>query len=402
MKKFVSIVSLFIFTFFFTLSPAHAAPKNVPKYSLPTKGLTVLQAAPNRNIQPQTEAIRHALIPGESPTTGLPWTDHYLPMLVQISNVSDSVKVKGRTVKAAGLGKGAPWGVHHADIAYETLLMPTGWTRFSFLFNDSFASENPQKGVGAVRSLRLMHAILREEWQSGLVFGNASRYDNLRLNELFQQSPVNPKDILFSTATSSSSSISNFCNRVQGVRAPDNMNVNVPGMRTLIPSAYAATPRPFLFSDTLPSDTYAAAETIHLDWGSKECISHFQYDKAQNLYLRYCGAGVKPAQWAPFLSFAGADDRSPDNQVQLSFSNVIVQRVEYTFPLHALLPEIEAVGQGNAELFIGGRYIPGYWVCNGIGSPTVFYDDQGHEVKLQRGKTFIAQFPTEALCAFTE
>ena len=93
------------------LVPANAAPKNTPQYSLPQKGLSVLQSLPDRSIQPQAEAIRHQIISGESPVTGLPWSDLYLPMLVQISNVSDSVKIKGRTIKVAGLGKRAPWGV---------------------------------------------------------------------------------------------------------------------------------------------------------------------------------------------------------------------------------------------------------------------------------------------------
>ena len=55
------------------------------KYTLPVKGAAVLQNVPDRNITPGTQPIRHALIPGESPTTGLPWEGDYLPMLVQIT-----------------------------------------------------------------------------------------------------------------------------------------------------------------------------------------------------------------------------------------------------------------------------------------------------------------------------
>ena len=55
---------------------------------------------------------------------------------------------------------------------------------------------------------------------------------------------------------------------------------------------------------------------------------------------------------------------------------------------------------GIADIFIGGRYIPGYWVRESIDSPTVFLDDQGNEIQLTRGKTFIAHFPPEALLAY--
>lgn len=41
------------------------------------------------------------------------------------------------------------------------------------------------------------------------------------------------------------------------------------------------------------------------------------------------------------------------------------------------MPVMQSVGKGNADIFIGGRYIPGYWVRESIESPTVFLDDQG-------------------------
>lgn len=59
-----------------------------------------------------------------------------------------------------------------------------------------------------------------------------------------------------------------------------------------------------------------------------------------------------------------------------------------------------AVGQGNVDIFIGGRCIPGYWVRPSLEEPTVFYDDQGRELQLCRGKTFIAHLPPEALGSY--
>ena len=54
----------------------------------------------------------------------------------------------------------------------------------------------------------------------------------------------------------------------------------------------------------------------------------------------------------------------------------------------------------DADIFIGGRYIPGYWVRESTTSPTVFFDDQGNEIQLTRGKTFIGHFPPESLLTY--
>ena len=85
---------------------------------------------------------------------------------------------------------------------------------------------------------------------------------------------------------------------------------------------------------------------------------------------------------------------------QMSFSNVIIQRVPYEFANGSYdMPQMQSaftdgtVAKGNADIFIGGRYIPGYWVRESVSSPTVYFDDKGNEIQLTRGKTFIADFP---------
>ena len=101
------------------------------------------------------------------------------------------------------------------------------------------------------------------------------------------------------------------------------------------------------------------------------------------------------------MTFAEAEDRSEENQEQMSFSNVIIQRVGYEYTNNSkIMPVMQSVGKGNADIFIGGRYIPGYWVRESVSSPTVYFDDKGNEIQLTRGKTFIADFPPEALLTY--
>ena len=397
MKKLLSI--LLVCAVLLSCVSALAAPKVKPNvYSLPLEGVVSLEGVEDRKIQPKING-RHGMIAGESPTTGLPWSGEYLPMLVQISNPMDSVKVNGTTVKSAGVGQRAPWSGQYADVVFEGILYRTGETRITFLFNDSFAENKPTAGVGPVRSARIGHVYLREEWESGFIYAGGPRKEDNNIKELFKETGADEKGVLFNVLDGGNTE---YKYRVKGVKSPDNYNADVIGFRSLIPAAYSATPRPFLFSDESPyTDGYEMAYNINLDWGKKDYISHFQYDESENLYLRFCGPGMDSAKWAPYMTFAAVDDRSVDNQEQLSFSNVIIQRVTYEYVNNnKTMPNMQSMGRGNADIFIGGRYIPGYWVRDSVSDPTVFYDDQGNELQLARGKTFIAHFPPESRCTY--
>ena len=403
MKKRISLLVAVVLLF--TSLGALASEKNSKvqpnKYSLALEG-TVLQDTPDRGITPKTPAERHAMIPGESPTTGLPWDGDYLPMIVQISNPEGSVKFNGTTVKSQGLGVRSPWSGQYADIVFEGILYRTGDTRISFLLSDCFADNQPAGGVGPVRSARIGHVLLREEWQSGFIYAGGPRREDNNIKELFAQTGADEKGVLFDLL---SGGFKENKNRVKGIKAPDNYNADVVGLRSLIPANYVSTPRPFLFADASPyvQDTYNTAYTINLDWGVKKSISHFQYDEAENIYLRFCGPDADPTKWAPYMSYAGSETRDEASMEQMSFANVIIQRVHYDYVNNnKIMPNMQAVGKGNADIFIGGRYIPGYWVRNSVEDPTVFYDDQGNELVLTRGKTFIAHFPPESLCTITE
>ena len=395
MKKILSL--LLIGLLVFSSVPAMAAKKNSPgtNYTLDTAGHTVLQSVADRNITPQSGTLdTNPVIEGQSPTTGMPYdtSSLYMPMLVQISNPEGSAKnMAGKKVTSAGIGQRAPWGGQHADIVYEGILYRSGQTRITFLFNDAFA-EMSSLSVGPVRSARIGHVLLREEWQGGIVYAGGPRAEENNIAAMFAELGASDKGVTFNLLDGK---YQDFKYRVKGVKSPDNYNVDVAGIRTLVPSTTVATPHPFLFTDMSPyTDGYDTAYTINLDWGHKMYISSFEYDEANNLYLRFSNG-------APYMTFASAEDRSEENQEQMAFSNVIIQRVGYEYTNgNKIMPVMQSVGKGNADIFIGGRYIPGYWVRESTESPTVFFDDQGNEIQLTRGKTFIAHFPPESLLTY--
>lgn len=389
-------------TVLLSATPAQAVKERA--YTLPVGQSTVLQNDPERAVAPAQAYARHEILPGESPVTGLPWAGDYLPLLVQISNSSGKTAVGGRTVKAAGVGKRAPWGVGYADIVYEALLSKGGETRFTMLFSDCFAQGQPAAGVGPVRSTRNGQLLLCAEWQAAFVYGGGyfgpSGWPDARTAARYTETGVFTQGVLLNVRQES---LWAYSTRIKGKKAPDNNNVEIIGLRGQIADTFVSQPRPFLFVDQSPyASGYAAAETIHLDWGKADWISHFVYRESDGGYLRFCGVGVKESQWAAFLAPATAEGQQEENETPMVFANVIVQRVAYGLADEiTLLPLMQSIGQGNADIFIGGRYIPGTWVRASETEPTVFYDDHGRELRLSRGKTFIAQFPPESLCAFT-
>lgn len=380
MKKLLS--ALLAFTLLFSATSALAASKKETKvkpntYTIPQEG-TVLQNEADRNISMNSDFSRNPVIAGESPTTGEPWTGTYLPMLMQVDNTD------------GGVGARAPWGGQYADIIYEGVLYRDGATRISFLFSN----EIPES-AGPVRSARIGHVLLREEWYSGFIFAGGPRRTDNDITEVFAQTGADEKGVLFDLL---SGSFVEYKNRVDSVKAPSNLNCNPAGLRSTIPAEYESIPHPFLFTDESP---YSGpfAYTINLDWGKKDYISHFYYDEANNNYYRYVGPSGKEQA---YKSFATAEDRSEENMTLLTFSNLIIQRVNYTYTNNSkIMPVMQNVGQGNADIFIGGRYIAGYWCRKSIEEPTIYFDSEGNELQFTRGKSFIVHFPNENLCTFT-
>ncbi len=401
MRKLVCFVLMI--TLLLTAVGAEAAKK--PEYTLSTKNCTVLQNAPDRGVTPQTEAARRDPVAGESPVTGLPWEGEYLPIMAQICNTSYKVKVNGKSVKTAGVGNRAPWGLQYADVIYEVPLYRTGGTRFTALFSDCFADGQTVINVGPVRSTRMSQLLLCAEWQAGFVYGGGdfNTFDWMAplVSQLYDENGGFKLGVLLDVQKPFTW---DYRYRVQGKKAPSNLNVDIAGLRGLIAGDYVAQPRPFLFADKSPyADGYESAGTIHLDWGEPVMVSHFVYDESSNAYTRYCGQGVKETKWVPFTSFPSPEDANEDDKLPLSFANLIVQRVKYeTDDQRFFMPFTQSIGRGNADIFIGGRYIPGYWVRASAAEPTVYYDDQGNELVLNRGKTYVAQMPPECLCAFTQ
>lgn len=348
---------------------------------------TVIDGQADRNITLQEVGLNE-VIDGVSPTTGLTLseldqpegfaglaiTGRYMPMLVQIDNTD------------GGVGDRAPWGATYADIIYETPLHRNGFTRLSFLFSDLIPDS-----VGPVRSARVGHVDLRQEWDAGFLYYGGQTRKGSNIEERFREYGVTSRDVqvLFSGIVGNNRPWKQYYTRVSGVVSPHNVDANVAAMYELIDPSFTPPNHAFLFTDELPA-TGESAEVITIDWGAVMYNSRFVYDVDSNQYFRY------------MLQKNDEEVAYEDKytQEQLAFSNLIVQHTTVTWNGSSDAPVTVHIGEGNADIFMGGKYIAGYWKRADANSRTVFYDDQGNEIALQRGKTFISIIPAETTVSY--
>ena len=350
---------------------------------------TVIDPNEKRNIA-LTEVGVNEMQEGISPTTGLNLSDlevvdgfagqavtgRYMPMLVQIDNTDGGVDVR------------SPWGASYADIIYETPLYSSGNTRLSFLFSDLIPDS-----VGPVRSARLGHVWLREEWDAGFVFYGQQEYEETNAKAELSKWKVNGKGLAFSGIVSETKPWKKYYNRRADLASPHDVDANVAAMYGLIDPNFEARNHTFLFTDEIPQGE--PADEVRINTGHPAYSSALIYDLESNLYYRYMGTGDSLVAYV-----------DQDTYEQLGFANVIIQFAEVDwFAKDA--PVAYQVGKkyfngkgtyevgGNADFFMGGVRVKGYWQRKDMESRTVFYTEDGQELELQRGKTLIVVVDSE-------
>ncbi len=355
---------------------------------------TVLNPTEDRNITINPADV-NPMIEGYSPVTGRNLNDvefvenfagqaitgRYMPMMIQIDNA-------GGGVNSSTYGQRAPWNARYADVVYEAPLYKGGDTRLTFIYSDLIPD-----GVGPVRSARVFHAWLREEWDCGFVYYGQQEYTKTSVPEQFKLLGATKKGILFSGIVGDTESNPwkkyYFSRSDEALLArsqtsltyfpamqPHDKGVNAAMVSTLIPEGFTAANHTWLFADSLPTEGDDAS-TIYVTWGKSEFNSEIEWDAENKCYYRYMLVDPQGNLYADF-----------ENQEAITFNNVLVQFIDAEYPTtDAPLPTV--TGSGNADFFMGGKHIAGVWQRNDLSSRTVFYGPDGNEIKLQTGRTLI-------------
>lgn len=120
------------------------------------------------------------------------------------------------------------------------------------------------------------------------------------------------------------------------------------------------------------------AQTITIPYSSYQ-ISEFHYDAEKKLYER----------WQ-----IGAPQIDELTGESIKAKNIIVQFANTTVVDNEGRREIDLVGEGNGVYFTNGKAIPIKWEKQNYKTPTSWFNQEGNELKLNKGKTFICVFPT--------
>ena len=345
MKRFIAFLLLVLLAM-----PSAFAQEAAPSIQIPS---VLTREIPLQGRQADGSFPDNPVVPGISSTTGLPTSNaKYLPVLSQIDN---------------NLGALPQWGLDAADIMYELPVSGSGWTRLTALFADRLPAE-----AGPVRSARLMHADLREEWDALLLHYGEQTTAGSNFREAIRNYGVPAKGLEMDGIGNKYKAL---FPRTKYHAAPHNVSAHVSELAALV-SAYEFRQRPFLFAD---GTAYAGPDAFRVSIihkQNKSTASSFLYDVNRKVYLRFTAKGLYTDLLAP--------------TAELTYANVIVQRTRLTFnnrSSNPLLPDV--VGGGAADIFIGGKYIAGAWARATAQSRTVFFDQNGKELVLQPGRSWI-------------
>ncbi|MBQ9210524.1 MAG: DUF3048 C-terminal domain-containing protein [Clostridia bacterium] len=311
--------------------------------------------------------------------TGQAVTGRYMPILVQIDNADGGIGYEG----SKATGNRAPWGVQYTDVIYETALYKAGNTRLSFLFSDIIPDE-----VGPCRSARLFHAWLREEWDCGFAFYGQQEYTATNVPAVFKETGADKKAdglLLFSGTVGTNHPWKQYYDTYskKQLAKPHHVTANAAAMVSLIPYDFEPANHTWLFTTREPDGD--DAETIYVNWAKGDLSvynSILEWDEDDECYYRY----MKDTSGKDHI-YTSLKTKV-DEPVEVTFNNIIVQFVEMEWA-RTDAPNPTVLGTGNADYFMGGKHIAGVWNRDSLAERTVFYDEEGEEIRLQPGRTLI-------------
>ena len=249
-------------------------------------------------------------------------------------------------------------GIASADVIYETEVYNGGYTRYTCVFNDTI----PEK-VEPVRSARMVHLDIYQDWGGifscyGFQFAegtDARSYAKKVAQVLVNGLNGDPAFYRDSKRSAPNNVIYNMAEKYDSVE--EELTVKSP-------LTFGETP-------TVQGDGAKFIEVVYRN----DYKPSYQWDEEKGVYKRY------------YNGYAWKDSATDE---QLTFSNVIVQRVDYSWYGGASnRPVVAMTGKNTCDYFIGGMHFTGYWERNTLNDNTVYYDDAGNVVQFACGKTFI-------------
>lgn len=339
--------------------PAFAAPMTSNPFTMPKATSTGAHGA---NEVPE----------GKSPITGLNWTGTYRPIVVQMEN---------STAARPHLN------MSEADIVYEAVYWGPAHTRYTLIFNDNY----PEL-VASVRSARVYHCEIRQEWDAPFVFWGGQQDKGTSIYDFMKENNV-PDSFRFDGTKGGS--YNNALFRLSTRVSPHNAAANIKKLVEEYWPTNKETGEPYRprqhalkFSSTSPTRGDKTAVEVNIRYDEKgEYNPMYTFNAQTREYERW---------------YDGKEQIDGESGKRIVASNVIVQYCDLRFSNNiAARPIIPTTGTGPIDAFIDGQHIRGTWDRKQLADRTVFMDLAGNELTLLPGKTFIQIIPSFQTFTYT-
>lgn len=341
-KSFLGLLAILFLIVFCSCAPQVSdEPSTSPSQTIEPTSETAMEPTPEPTVTPEP-VLR-------SYTTGFPIEAQpvYKPLGVMIEN-STAARPQ--------------YGLQTADIVYEAPV--EGCTRFFCIYNDTL----PEK-VGPVRSARLYYIKMQQEWDCAYVhFGGP---ESGKSNVYLASSDHIETRINFIKGT-----YNDYYWRDSNKPAPHNAFTDIEKCQEIIEQE--STVHTFQYANKIQ---YAGQDVskIILPFYSGEVT--YNYDADRNLFLRYMGE---------------KEFKDAETNKAVEVQNLIVQ---YNRFYHGNEVKgrwlCDQLGSGNADFFVGGKHIEGTWERETFDTPTIYKDNDGNEIVLLPGNTWISVHPQE-------
>jgi hypothetical protein len=248
-------------------------------------------------------------------------------------------------------------GLSQADIVYE-IMVEYQVTRYMAIFD----SRLPEK-VGPIRSVRMPFAQKIEELKVGIAhYGGASVGLGDALGYLDRVKPPIRYDGVGGINTA-------FFFRSTDRKAPHNAYINL-------------------------AKAIERAPEMELDVLRYEYQNRSGNEQGQGVQLRY-SRGYAPSyvyldeQQVYQRFYNGLEQLDANTNEPILVKNIIIQHVKHRTAESVGYVLVEFVGSGKAEYLIQGHYVEGTWERATLSDRTIYKDDQGQEILLEPGNTWI-------------
>ncbi len=356
MKKVLLLVLSVIFVLsFVACSQPEEAPAPEPTHVVSTEETP----APEQTEEAPTEQP----IPEDaSPTTGLPGNTTYKPLLVQIGND----------------GHERPQvNIQLADVVYETPIEGTG-TRFTALYNDALFTGDPTSiEVGPIRSSRYYHQWIQGEWDGIYIHMGGPDATSNPESDIWKESDEHIK-IRINGAGSHAENAGEFYPLYDGYTQSEYAGINL--IESL--EIYNYEPVQLQQFKFYPLEDYAdeqAIESVSVPFLNSEGWLEYKYDATTDKLTRYMNGEEHV-------------DRATGEPIEVQ--NLIVQFTTVTdMPNDPGHRQVDVIGEGPAEFFIHGKRLVGTWSRPSSTDKTTYTLENGEELTLTPGNTWIAVHP---------